>query len=105
MDDWGIFNEERDPEEGRGPGWRKYSWLTNTRDWTGMNTNTFVRTAQDSEQFAFTSWWEGVLRQPILNETGIIEGYSLIPLVFNLITDEIKNGYDDLNEQNRKNWW
>lgn len=36
----------------RGPGRRKCSWLKNIRDWTGMDTNTLLRTAQSREDFA-----------------------------------------------------
>lgn len=36
----------------RGPGRRKCSWLRNVRDWTGLDTHSLLRAAQDRQQFA-----------------------------------------------------
>ena len=36
----------------RGPGRRQCSWLKNIRDWTGLDSHTLLRTAQDRTQFA-----------------------------------------------------
>ena len=36
----------------RGPGRRQCSWLRNVRDWTGLNSQTLLRVAQDRERFA-----------------------------------------------------
>lgn len=36
----------------RGPGRRQGSWLKNVRDWTGLNSQSLLRIAQDRERFA-----------------------------------------------------
>lgn len=36
----------------RGPGRRKCSWLKNVREWTGLDTHSLLRAAQDRRQFA-----------------------------------------------------
>ncbi|VEN57771.1 unnamed protein product [Callosobruchus maculatus] len=36
----------------RGIGRKKYSWLKNIRDWTGMDAHSLLRTAQDRQTFA-----------------------------------------------------
>ena len=36
----------------RGPGRRRCSWLRNVRDWTGLDTQSLLRAAQDRQRFA-----------------------------------------------------
>ena len=36
----------------RGPGRRQCSWLKNLRDWTGLDSNSLLRRAQDRDEFA-----------------------------------------------------
>ena len=36
----------------RGPDRRQCSWLRNIRDWSGLNSQTLLRVAQDRERFA-----------------------------------------------------